>query len=335
MNNLIEELERFNSHYKIPLFQLKVNDFIAYFIYLKYLCENGTYTYEEAINHPELYHLTGDTYRLSHYLEGNQIQVNYILKSIQNTDLKQLVLDFLDSLEKPITLHHKGDKLLYLHFNRSIYAYYNKEGQATYVYEEPVKDNYDLFQVFDKILGVNNHYVSSKEIEISNYDYVYIFDDVPKYRLNKMNIYDDIYTYIKLNKSIVLYTNYSKISNFSDGKIVSKYIKKIIINHNKTVMVFDNSDHHEISIINYDRERIQDLDKVLQNNRKQKDVLVKITYDEFKENNLRIGFNLYQLEKNNEIRDINKIVDENTEYLQELNRINEKVEREINILLNR
>ena len=39
------------------------------------------------------------------------------------------------------------------------------------------------------------------------------------------------------------------------------------------------------------------------------------TYEELKENNLRIGFNLYQLEKNNEIKDINKIVDENTEYL--------------------
>ena len=78
------------------------------------------------------------------------------------------------------------------------------------------------------------------------------------------------------------------------------------------IILFNNEINKEISIINYDN--IKDLNKlhsIIKNNRKQKDILVKTNYDELRENNLRIGFNLYQLEKDNEIRDINKIVDEN------------------------
>ena len=160
--------------------------------------------------------------------------------------------------------------------------------------------------------------------------------------MTREKIYDDVYQLIRNNKNVVIYTNYSKISNFSNGRIISKYIDKIIIDGVKTVMLFhgySNQDESgEISIINYDHSKIHDLDQlneIIQNNRKQKDILVKLSYQDLKENNLRIGFHLYQLEKNNEIRDINKIVDLNTEYLNQLNYINEKVEKEINILLNR
>ncbi len=63
--------------------------------------------------------------------------------------------------------------------------------------------------------------------------------------------------------------------------------------------------------------------------------LFKTNRKEILGNNSRIGFSLYELDKNNEIKDINKIVDENTELLEELNRINSTVEEEINKLLNR
>ena len=63
--------------------------------------------------------------------------------------------------------------------------------------------------------------------------------------------------------------------------------------------------------------------------------LFKTNRKEILDNNSRIGFSLYELDKNNEIKDINKIVDENTELLEELNRINTTVEEEINKLLNR
>ena len=63
--------------------------------------------------------------------------------------------------------------------------------------------------------------------------------------------------------------------------------------------------------------------------------LFKTNRKEILDNNSRIGFSLYELDKNSEIKDINKIVDENTELLEELNRINSTVEEEINKLLNR
>ena len=63
--------------------------------------------------------------------------------------------------------------------------------------------------------------------------------------------------------------------------------------------------------------------------------LSKTNRKEILDNNSRIGFSLYELDKNDEIKDINKIVDENTELLEELNRINSTVEEEINKLLNR
>lgn len=66
-----------------------------------------------------------------------------------------------------------------------------------------------------------------------------------------------------------------------------------------------------------------------------KNNLFKTNRKEILDNNSRIGFSLYELDKNNEIKDINKIVDENTELLEELNRINTTVEEEINKLLNR
>ena len=94
-------------------------------------------------------------------------------------------------------------------------------------------------------------------------------------------------------------------------------------------MIFDNIESTEISIINYDKDKINSLDKlynIIKTNRKQKDILVKTTYNELRENNLRIGFNLYQLEKENKVRDINKIIDENTRLLEQLNDINEDVE---------
>ena len=64
-------------------------------------------------------------------------------------------------------------------------------------------------------------------------------------------------------------------------------------------------------------------------------LLVKIRYQDLVDNNMRIGFKLYQIERPDKIRDINKIVDENTRYLKRLNSINEIVEQEINILLNK
>lgn len=338
MNELIKEIKSYAKSFDTVIFETKIYDFIAYLIYLKYLCDTGKYKYEDVIASDNLYLLTKDMARLARVSNNGNIHINSLLRVIKDNDIKKLILEFLDYVEKPIEFHNDNDQLLYFHFYRNIFPYYNTNGNATYILDSYINDNYDIFKIFDKVLGINNKYIETKNIdELANYDYVYVYDDVPKYRLSKYNVYNDINIYIKNNKNVVMYTNYNKISNFGDGRIISKYIKTVIINNNKAVMLFNNSNIKDISIISYNT-KINSLDKlytIIKNNRKQKDVLVKTTYEELKENNLRIGFNLYQLEKNNEIRDINKIVDENTEYLNILNIINEKVEKEINVLLNR
>lgn len=338
MNDIIRELEFLRDRYKIPNFESKKNDFIAYIIHLKYLCDSKQKDYEEIITSREiLIELNPLQKRRLDMFLPSKLYLNGILSVVKDKDTKQLLLEFLDYVGKSIGLHNDTDKLLYIRWYGDMYSYYNTKGNATYLIDNHIKSNNELLKTFDKILGINNKYIETKNIEkLSNYDYVYIYDDMPRYLMHKYNIYDDIYAYIKNNKNVVLYTNYSKISNFSDGRIIYRYIKTIIIDKTKTVMLFTNTDNNEISIINYDNINDPDkLQKIIKNNRKQKDVLTKTTHEELKENNLRIGFKLYQLEKNNEIRDINKIVDENTIYLSTLNSINERVEKEINSLLNK
>lgn len=341
INELVKELTDIEKNYKIMYLGSRKNTFLAYLIYLKYLCDNNKYNYDEVINSYELYPITKDISIISKRLSKERLPINNLLLLIKDIPIKELVEDFLNYLDKKIELHNNQDKLLYIGFDYDIYSYYNKNGNATYLIEENTLDNYNLFKMFDEVLGINNTYLEkTTNKNPSNYDYIYIIDNTPRYLTTKYNnIYINIYDYIRNNKQVVLYTNYSKISNFTTGRIIAKYLRKIIISKNKTVMLFSNQTNTDkISIINYNKDKIKNLDKlysIIKNNRKQKDILTKTTYQELCNNNLRIGFNLYQLEKNNEIRDINKIVDENTNYLNELNRLNEQVEKEINILLNR
>ena len=303
---------------------------IEYLIHLKYLCDKDIYKYEDVIEKEEIYDISLDTNKLSYHNLKSKLPINTLLLKIKKKNIKKLLLELLDYIDKPIEFNNDKDKVLYIDLLHDIIHYYNRYGNGTYISKTSIR-LYQTFKVFDEILGINNTYIEKQDIsDYKDYDYVYIFDDIPKYRLNRYdNIYNDINKLIRNNKNIILYTNYSKISNFSDGRIISRYIKTIILNNTKAIMIFNNTESTEISIINYDKDKINSLDKlynIIKTNRKQKDILVKTTYEELRENNLRIGFNLYQLEKENKVRDINKIIDENTRLLEQLNDINEDVE---------
>ncbi len=330
MNDLLKDIEEFENRYNY-----KFNDsikilLIEYLIHLKYLCDKDIYKYEDVIEKEEIYDISLDTNKLSYHNLKSKLPINTLLLKIKKKNIKKLLLELLDYIDKPIEFNNDKDKVLYIDLLHDIIHYYNRYGNGTYISKTSIR-LYQTFKVFDEILGINNTYIEKQDIsDYKDYDYVYIFDDIPKYRLNRYdNIYNDINKLIRNNKNIILYTNYSKISNFSDGRIISRYIKTIILNNTKAIMIFNNTESTEISIINYDKDKINSLDKlynIIKTNRKQKDILVKTTYEELRENNLRIGFNLYQLEKENKVRDINKIIDENTRLLEQLNDINEDVE---------
>ena len=340
INKIIEDLNKLESRYDTNLISNNMETILAYIIYLKYLCDNGTYSYDEVFDYDDLYPLTRDIGVLCNLFRKKNIFINPLVKKYRDFDIKDLVNEYLDYIEKGIEFHSKNDKVLYINYDRHIYNTYNRYGNATYCYKNRPLDYYGIFKAFDDILGISNKYIPvDKSIDVSSYDYVYIYDMTPSYKYKDYNIYDSIYSYIKKDKKVVLDTKYSIISNFKNGRLIARYMKTIVLNDDKAVMLFDGNNYNgEISIINYDKKVIKSIDdlySVISNNRKRKDILVKTNYKELADNNLRIGFKLYQLEKENKIKDINKIVDENTKYLDMLNYINSNVEKEINKLLNR
>lgn len=200
-----------------------------------------------------------------------------------------------------------------------------------------IKEYYETFKIFDKILNINNNYILLNDLNNYNYDYIYIYDNTLRFSKSSDNLLETINKFLNISKNIILIARYNKISNFREGRFLTRFIKLILLDNKKAIIHFKkNKDNDEVTIINIDN--IKDKNKILniiKNNRKQKDILIKITYQDIRNNNYRIGFNLYQLEKTNKVKDINKIVDDNTKYLEKLNKINQIVEIEINKLLNR
>jgi len=317
------------------------NLLMIYFINIKYLIEKGTYKYEDILIEEHLIEIDKEITRINKYwLRDEKIYIHRLLKDYKDITSKELLIKYLDSLNSPIRFNdNKEESIFIVGLYRLAVLFYDRFGNTTYVNSNKnVIACFDQYKLFDEILGVNNKYMLLDDVKVDNYKYLYIYDSTPRYRSNR---YDNEYTiidkYIDKIDNIILYTNYNKINNVRACKDLLKYMKTIILDNSRAIIIFNKDINDKISIINYDSNKISK-DKVLsivKNNRKQKDVLTKTSLDEIRKNNYRIGFNLYQLENNNKVKDINKIVDENTAYLEQLNRINKIVETEINKLMNK
>lgn len=317
-----------------------IDSILAYSIYLKYLCDYNKLDYDYILKNDDTYQFLYGTKLISKILIKKNISINKIVYKYKDTDISGLVNDFINLEKKDLEFHNNKDKILYIGYDKTNYSIYNIYGNATYTYNNENNELiYDLFKAFDEILGVNNKYFFEDDINVEDYNYIYINDNTPTYRYNDKRIYEKIHMYIKYDKNVILKTKYSIISNFKYGRILVNYLKTIILEDNNATIIFDhNNQDKEISIINYDKSIIKDnesLYKIINDNKKRKNILVKTNKDEIINNNMRIGFKLYQLEKENIIKDINNIVDENTRYLERLNYININVEKEINKLLNK
>ena len=311
--------------------------FVLYLIYLKYLCDTNKYKYEEVINDNNLYDLFSFTKSFKN--DKEDLPINKLLRNISIYDTKELVKEFLASYETLMPIYDtKKERIFSINRYMSTLSFigYDQDGLTTYITKR--ENEYECFKAVDEILEVKNKYLKEEDIQFEKYEYLCIYDTKPKYRFIKdNNVYDLIYDYLHKIDNVILYTTYSKISNFKEGRRILRHLKTVILDEDKAIMLF-NKDATEVSIINYDKEKIKTIDKlktIIDNNRKQKDVLVKTSYGDIISNNSRIGFSLYELDKSEEIKDINKIVDQNTQLLNDLNRINDTVEEEINKLLNR
>jgi len=118
-----------------------------------------------------------------------------------------------------------------------------------------------------------------------------------------------------------------------------KYMSKVLLfDEANTFVYYENKKDDKVSIINYNKDKINSLEKlnkIIEINRKQKDILVKTTIEDIKNNCYRIGFRLYQEASVDSTRNINEIVDENTRLIDRLARLNNEIEQEINKLINR
>ena len=337
IKELLNEIDEIIYKYKIHIGDNIT--YVTYLIHLKYLCEINVYSFEDVIINNKLYDLNKEIHRIVKYNKDIKIPINRLLLSIKNMTSKELLLELLEYLTKPLYLHKSNDKIAYLNIESNLYNYYNPKGNATYIMKAP--EQYETFKIFDQILNITNNYIQlkdiEKELEKHYFDYIYIYDKSLRFSKSSDNILEKINTYRYITNNIILTANYSKISSFREGRFIIRSIKTIILDGKKAIIHFQkNKDNEEITIINTDN--VIDNNKLLniiKNNRKQKGILLKTTVQEIRDNNYRIGFNLYQLEKTNKVKDINKIVDENTKYLERLNTINQTVEIEINRLLNR
>ena len=306
---------------------------------LKYLCDNGTLDYDTIMGMTDLRNLKLDDDKLT-FDQG----INYqkYLHEIQYENLKDLITIYINNGKDIYNdlCFNDAKKLVYINLPIGNESFYDLEGKTTYVYKDYyILPFYQLYQFFDKVFGLHNEYKKLSEVNFTDYQELHFYNERGRFGSFALNekIFDQIEKYINSGLRVILYSNYNHISNFKNGARIIKYLKNVIfLPQNRATLIFENKEHEEISIINFQKEKDSEkLKRIITNDRKIKDVLIKVKCNEIYENKYRLGFRLYQLEYENKNKTINEIVDDNTRLIERLEWINEVVEKEINYLINK
>lgn len=319
-------------------------NFYIMLLYLKYLCDNKKYTYEEVIKSETIEKYISE---FSPLLKGiysiyKDCEINKLLVFIQFENLKTLIYDFLNNYKNnKINILDKDKKIAYL-TNTYPFCIYDTNGGALYSNYDSERINErkcELFKLLDKMLNIKNEYKKQiNQNDISNNSLIYIYDDALTYRyIKNIDILNCVYKVINKfpNNEIIFETKYNKISTLKYRFYYEKLRRVIIIKDSDTVYMQYNIDlNDKVSIVMYDESKGDALNKIIENDRKQKDVLVKVSTDEIYENNGKIGFRLYQ-NKSDQTRNINDIVDENSRLIANLSIINDEIKEEVDKLINR
>lgn len=349
INNLREEITRqIEKEYKY-ISKLKVENTILELLILKYYCDNQKLSYQELIKKDSVEEIKIPTKNIEVIIPV--IKNTKLLNIIQYENIKDLITEYINDKTLGINIINSNDKKICLakNLNNTYSRIYDITGNTTYLFDNTDNHKFDIaiYEFFDLILDNDNKYLNYSDFSNESYQeykYVYIYDHLPKYRFIK---YSETDPYDKINKilhknnnlQVILQTNYKKISNIKDSMYVMKYMSKVLLCDDTTCFIYyEKKIDDKVSIINYDKDKIKSLDKlfeIIKNNRKQKDILVKITTDDIRNNRYRIGFRLYQSGIEESIRNINEIVDENTRLIKKLSDINNEIEEEINNLINR
>lgn len=310
---------------------------------LKYYCDNSKYSYKELINNNQI----DDIYFPIDDLEIKIGVVKYtkLLSFIQYSSLQDLVKEYLNNRSFDIDFINNDKSKICITTNL-VKELYDFCGNTIYVIDKLNLSSYEvaLFKFFDKVLGINNKYLKYEDAIKEENNYIYVYDNTPRYRFIR-NSNNDVYDVVKkllVHNSVfevLLHTDFKKVSNMKELRFLINSLAKVILYDNKnTFLYFKRRDNKQVSIIDYNKDKVKSIEhfyKIINNDRKQKDILVKTTADEIKDNYYRLGFKLYQNKAVEDVRNINEIVDENTRLIDKLSRINSDIEQEINNLINR
>ena len=342
LNNLIEVIEKeLTKKYGYITDYMVENRTLDLFV-LKYYCDNNILKYQDVIKEDNVQELeipNNDGIKLINIDFAKYVSI------IEYEDLGDLIKEYVNRRTIGINFIKSNDKKVCL-TSKMCKEVYDLNGNTTYIIDKFIENKFYIpyYKFFDKVLGLENKYLNYKDISIIDYNYLYVFDYSPKYRFirySDTDPYEIIRENILKNKDlkIVLQANYKKISNMSDARFILKFLNKIIFFDDDNTFIFYNSKSNDkISVINYNKDKVKDLNKlyeIIDNDRKLKDVLIKIKSDDIRSNYYRIGFNLYQEGINEDKRNINEIVDENTRLIERLSSINKTIEQEVNKLINR
>lgn len=341
----------------------KITDIYVLLLYTKYLCSIQKLDFEEVIkedNFNKTLSYLKECKFIHPYLENELVDtaLNKVIRMIQYEDLKELVLEFLKehgSTSLFPAFCEKNDSIVYLWTNNNFSNYDFIHPNVTYVgehYGNKLFYNFKNFKLLDEMLGFKRTYVEKLEnVDLDCQDILLIHDEIPIYRFSKQDkniidsLYDIVCEYKDRLKKIVLQVPYRKVSKFSNRTLIQNWISKILFyEDNKkpdVYMEFQQVSLHEvpaktISLVLLKEkmeEDVESIKKIISNNRSKKETLIKIKPTDIIANNKRIGFKMYALENKTEVKQINDIIDENTDLIRRLENLNRTIESEVNKLI--
>ena len=347
---IINYLKRLYPQRYIPRDELY--DLIYIFsLYVKYLCENNVYKYEDINNDnikeycdlidTRLYHrIDFSTFEKYNY---KPLNIEHIINIFRFTPLHELVAEFF-YYHKDIGINILDKEVLKLcYMDGCNISNYDRDGSTIYV------DNNHLYQfkMLDKILGIENHYIAKPKVDSYITRLVkYIYVDHRRV-LSPMHptVDDQLKEYFQMKnryrKPLIIKIDYKYVSKL--GATFRRYsLQKVILSKNSpsTILWYNGSplrtDNLEpISLIQYDDTKI-DLDRlkaIIDKNIENPDNLIKIGERDLAENNNRIGFKLYSNKDTQEnIKDITSLVDENSRLVKRIQSLDIIIQTEIDNL---
>lgn len=329
---------------------------IIFVKYLSTLKDSKIKNYIKEENIEKIYEVLKEDYQVgSFYLE--RIDLFKLLKLMKSHKYKELLKELLENNkdkdnERLKIFENKSDKVLYLNYEEIISNY--PQGSKKYDFVMTSLDErkmiyYENYKMLDKMLNKNNNYYNMlNDINLNDYGLVIVNDSESYSRFNNSEenffdlLYRKFYVQNKYNGKLILKTNFNKISKFPNKWLIRSNLTKVILHKNvsnSTVyMEFNENNNDSISLILLNEELERDNDKlkeIIKTNKVQKNILIKVKPQEIIDNNLRISFKMYQSKNIEEVKKINDIVDENSNYTKQLENLNKKIESEVNKLLER